>query len=104
MTLSDSATLVALAVLGLMPRWSVPIGCMQPVIAKAKCREYYDRARMCPAPPSSLEETLPPGDHVVDDPWGNPYVLERQGATFRVVSFGPDGLRGTGDDFAYPEP
>jgi len=39
---------------------------------------------------------------VDDDPWGNPYVLGRDGARIRVYSFGPDGQEGTDDDVMYP--
>ena len=38
----------------------------------------------------------------IRDPWGNPYVYELSGdgETASVVSFGPDGERGTSDDIA----
>ena len=37
------------------------------------------------------------------DPWGNAYVLERDGADVRVSSCGPDGQDGTDDDIVWPE-
>lgn len=83
-------------------------------IAQMKCKEYYDMARMWRTVfrrvPESLEEMqapLRPGEEafaeVVEDPWGSRYVLERVGDDVRVLSLGPDGRRGTGDDIAYPE-
>jgi TolB protein len=35
------------------------------------------------------------------DPWGNPFVLEKEGETIRVVSWGPDGKQGTDDDIRH---
>lgn len=82
-------------------------------IALSKCKEYYDMARvwriLFRRLPESLEEMqapLRPGEaafaEVVDDPWGNRYVLERDGEDVRVRSLGPDGRPGTDDDIVYP--
>lgn len=39
----------------------------------------------------------------LEDPWGNPYQYQSDGRTFQILSSGPDGTFGTGDDLAYPE-
>ena len=41
------------------------------------------------------------GSHpaMYNDPWGNPFVLKQTGAkAFELLSNGPDGEAGTGDD------
>ena len=47
--------------------------------------------------PRSLEEVL---GKVEPDPWGNPYILVRDGERVRVGSLGPDGQEGTDDDIS----
>jgi len=90
------------------------IGTGNRAIASAKCREYYDDAvfwtKVHGQPPSRLEEMEAPlraGEpafiEAVDDPWGNPYLLERDGADMRVRCVGPDGQAHTEDDIVYPE-
>jgi hypothetical protein len=49
--------------------------------------------------PARLEELLP--NHVRDlhaDPWGHSYAYYRGEGGYAVVSAGPDGILGTGDD------
>ncbi len=86
----------------------------QQEIARTKCKEYYDKAHLWQMQkqklPGSLEDmTAPirPGERgftdLVPDPWGNAYVLERDGADVRVSSWGPDGQDGTEDDLVWPE-
>ena len=36
------------------------------------------------------------------DPWGNDYVLVREGSKFFILCFGKDGEEGTEDDIRYP--
>jgi len=111
--------MVVVVIIGLLvafagPRiWSM-LGFGQVSIAEAKCKEYHDNAKMWrtirkkyPSTLEDMEEPLNPGSaepfiRVEDDPWGNPYVLERDGARIRVYSFGPDGQEGTDDDVMYP--
>ena len=94
--------------------WSM-LGFGQQSIAETKCKEYYDQAKLWRTinkkAPESLEEMeapLKPGDtvnftEVVDDPWGHKYVLEKDGNSLKIVSWGPDGLEGTDDDISYPQ-
>jgi len=37
---------------------------------------------------------------VANDPWGNPYVYEKQDKKYRIFSRGPDGQASTADDVA----
>jgi len=37
-------------------------------------------------------------DRVAIDPWGRRYELQFSAGSFQVVSKGPDGILGTGDD------
>ena len=37
------------------------------------------------------------------DPWGSDFQFESDGNKFKIVSPGPDGQFGTGDDIVYPE-
>jgi general secretion pathway protein G len=112
--------MVVVVIVGLLaafagPRiWSM-LGFGQQSIAETKCKEYYDQATFWRTVnkkfPDSLEEMeapLRPGDAVnfielVEDPWGNQYVLLKDGKSIRVSSFGPDGQEGTEDDIVYPE-
>ncbi|MFB6265217.1 MAG: type II secretion system protein GspG [Bradymonadaceae bacterium] len=53
--------------------------------------------------PDSLEDLTkgpaPITKDVPNDPWGNPYVYEKQGGRqFKIYSPGPDGKSGTSDD------
>jgi hypothetical protein len=86
----------------------------QSLVAVRKCKEYYDQAQTWRVirgkPPASLDEMEGPvveGDKsnftkVDEDPWGHKYVLRIEDTKPRVVSFGPDGTEGTGDDIVYP--
>jgi len=82
-------------------------------IARAKCMEYRDAAvtwaKVRGALPTRLEDMevpLLPGEiefiEMMDDPWGHPYELERDGDDVRVRSAGPDGRTHTGDDISVP--
>jgi hypothetical protein len=84
------------------------------MIARSKCKEYYDAAVLwtkvhgrAPARIEEMEAPLRAGDSAfiesVDDPWGNPYVLEHEGAAVRIRCVGPDGQAHTEDDIVYPE-
>jgi general secretion pathway protein G len=111
--------MVVVVIVGLLaafagPRiWSM-LGFGQVSIAKTKCKEYHDQAmtwkmirKKLPESLEDMEEPLNPGDpnfvEVIEDPWGNKYVLERDGGAIRVFCFGPDGQEGTDDDIMYPE-
>jgi len=83
-------------------------------IARAKCKEIYDKAHLWQMQkrrlPESLEEMaapMRPGERkfmrLETDPWGNPYALERDGTDIRISSRGEDGLEGTDDDAFWPE-
>ena len=53
--------------------------------------------------PNSLEELsegpMPLVEQVPVDPWGNPYIYNRQSnREFEIYSAGPDGVEGTEDD------
>jgi len=111
--------MVVVVIVGLLaafagPRiWSM-LGFGQQSIAETKCKEYYDQAvfwrtvnKKLPESLEDMEAPLRPGDtvnfiEVVDDPWGNKYVLERDGKSVKVVSWGSDGQEGTDDDIQYP--
>ncbi|MHC4549683.1 MAG: prepilin-type N-terminal cleavage/methylation domain-containing protein [Planctomycetota bacterium] len=111
--------MVVVVIVGLLvafagPRIWAMLGFGQATIAEAKCKDFYDSAktwRMIKKKyPDSLEEMeapLRPGEddfiRVEDDPWGNPYVLEREGNKIRVYCWGPDGQEGTEDDLMYPK-
>ena len=86
----------------------------QTSIALWKCKEYHDAALFWaklrgepPARLSEMEVPLDPGElpfiEQVDDPWGNPYLLERAGTDVRIRCIGPDGQVHTKDDIVYPE-
>jgi hypothetical protein len=53
-----------------------------------------------------MEAPLKPGEEdflqIEDDPWGNAYLLERDGKRIIIWSWGPDGQEGTEDDIRYP--
>ena len=111
--------MVVVVIVGLLaafagPRiWSM-LGFGQQSIAETKCKEYFDQAifwrtvnKKLPESLEDMEAPLRPGDtvnfiEVVEDPWGNAYVLERDGKSIKVVSWGPDGQEGTDDDIQYP--
>ncbi len=38
------------------------------------------------------------GSSALVDAWGTPFTFRREGNTYRIVSAGPDGQMGTGDD------
>jgi general secretion pathway protein G len=111
--------MVVVVIIGLLvglagPKIWALLGFGQESIAETKCKDYYESAKMWKTInkkfPDSLEEMEAPlraGEtenylRVEDDPWGNPYVLERDGRRIRVVSWGPDGEEGTEDDLMYP--
>jgi general secretion pathway protein G len=111
--------MVVVVIIGLLaalagPRiWSMFAG-GQIRIAKAQCKQYYDDAKAWRLEtnkwPESLDEMESPirqGEEnftqIVPDPWGNPYVMERDGNRIRVWSSGPDGEEATEDDISYPE-
>lgn len=111
--------MVVVVIVGLLAAFAGPriwamLGFGQESIARTKCKEYHDAAMMWKTInkklPESLDEMqapLRPGEpdfiEVVEDPWGNAYVLERDGRSLRVYSLGPDGQEGTDDDIVYPE-
>ncbi|MCB9878434.1 MAG: S46 family peptidase [Planctomycetes bacterium] len=76
------------------------------VVLADSVRLYYTQNGRLPA---SIEVLAEPDDKgrtwvtgLSDDPWGNAYQL-REGRTpreFEVVSYGPDGSEGTGDDLS----
>ena len=85
--------------------------------AKAQCRTLHNKAMhwkmIKRKPPDSLDEMVAPLtqrddenflESVPEDPWGNPYVLVRDGKKFHVYSWGEDGQRGTKDDIVYAPP
>jgi hypothetical protein len=83
--------------------------------AQMQCRNYHAKASRWrleknewPESLKAMEAPLLPGEEdfsvVINDPWGNPYVLERVGNTIRVWSWGPDGQQGTDDDICDPPP
>jgi len=111
--------MVVVVIIGLLaafagPRiWSM-LGFGQRSIAEAKCKEYHDQAMLWKTMkkklPDSLDEMaepLQPGEppflKVEDDPWGNPYVLEKiTSQRVKVICWGGDGQEGTEDDIIYP--
>ena len=112
--------MVVVVIVGLLAAFAGPriwamLGFGQRSIAQTKCKEYFDQARTWhmvqkkwPESLEDMEAPLAPGEkdnflEVVDDPWGNKYVLEKEGNSVRVVSWGPDGQEGTEDDIMYPE-
>lgn len=89
------------------------LGFGQQRVAETKCKYYYDQAKFWQMEkkklPDSLEDMeapLKPGEEdflqIEDDPWGNPYVLQRDGRKIVVWSWGADGQEGTDDDIRYP--
>lgn len=112
--------MVVVVIVGLLAAFAGPkiwsmLGFGQVAIAEAKCKEYYDQAtfwrtvnKKYPESLEDMEAPLRPGEgpnytEVIEDPWGNNYVLERDGNKIRVVSWGPDGQEGTDDDLMYPK-
>ena len=112
--------MVVVVIVGLLAAFAGPriwamLGFGQVSIAEAKCKEYYDQAtfwrtvnKKYPESLEDMEGPLKPGEEtnyteVIEDPWGNKYVLEKDGNKIRVVSWGPDGQEGTDDDIMYPE-
>lgn len=113
--------MVVVVIIGLLAAFAGPriwamLGFGQHAIAQAKCKEYYDSAlswrtmsdsKRLPESLDDMAAPLRPGEpdfaEVVDDPWGHKYVLEHDGKSIRVRSFGQDGQEGTEDDVLYPE-
>jgi len=111
--------MVVVVIIGLLialagPRIWALLGFGQASVAEAKCKEYYDQAKLyktirkqAPGSLDDLTEPLRPGTdspfpRIEEDPWGNRYVLEGAGKDMRVRSFGPDGLEATEDDIVWP--
>ncbi len=61
-------------------------------------RENYGQIPDSRGWPSWLERKL--GDDGGADPWGTTYHLYVRRDSFHIVSFGPDGLPGTGDELS----
>jgi hypothetical protein len=40
-------------------------------------------------------------DLIRDDGWGMPIIYQVMGTTYRLLSSGPDGVRGTADDLVF---
>lgn len=113
--------MVVVVIVGLLAAFAGPriwamLGFGQRSIAQTKCKEYFDQAQMWRTIqkkwPDSLEDMEAPLDsgskernfaEVVDDPWGNKYVLRKEGNSVVVSSWGEDGQEGTDDDIMYPE-
>lgn len=112
--------MVVVVIVGLLAAFAGPriwamLGFGQRSIAQAKCKEYHDQAmtwkmvnKKLPESLEDMQGPLQPGStenflEVVDDPWGNKYILERDGSKVKVISWGPDGQEGTDDDIMYPE-
>jgi hypothetical protein len=96
--------------------WRRPFACggKNNWIAQAKCKEYHDDAQVwrvvlgrLPERLEEMEAPLRPGEpplaDIVEDPWGNPYVLNRKRDDICIRSLGPDRRAGTEDDIVYPE-
>jgi general secretion pathway protein G len=90
------------------------LGFGQHSIAQTQCKELHDKAMLWKTinrkPPDSLDEMMAPLrqgddqdflDKIPEDPWGNSYVLERDGSKLRIYSWGEDGQEGTEDDIMY---
>jgi len=113
--------LVVVVIIGLLAALVGPevwrmFGFGQTSIAETKCKSLHDQAMIWKMisrkPPDSLDEMVAPlqqGDDanflesVPEDPWGNPYILERDGNKIRLYSWGADGQEGTEDDIVYPK-
>ena len=111
--------MVVVVIIGLLaalagPRIWAMFGSGQVRIAKAQCKQYCDSAKTWrletnkwPESLDEMEAPVRPGEEnwaaIVDDPWGNPYTLERDGNRIRIWSWGPDGEEATEDDISYPE-
>ena len=109
-----NVSVVVLALL-VVPGYRSLLAGGQTLIAETQCKTLHDKAMMWKRikgkPPSSIEEMVAPLkdgddenflDSVPDDPWGHPYVLNREGTKIRVYSWGEDGKEGTDDDIVYP--
>ncbi|MHC4491743.1 MAG: type II secretion system protein GspG [Planctomycetota bacterium] len=113
--------MVVVVIIGLLSALVGPeifrmLGFGQASIAETKCKSLHDQAMIWKMinrkPPDSLDEMVAPlkqGDDanflesVPEDPWGNPYILEREGSKIRIYSWGDDGQEGTEDDIVYPK-
>lgn len=42
-------------------------------------------------------------DSKLSDPWGNQFDYQSNGRSFKIMSPGPSGVMGDGDDITYPE-
>lgn len=83
--------------------------------AVSQCKTYYDLVmtwkvlrKGLPQKLEDLEAPLIPGDRaefarIRPDPWGHPPVLRFDDGKPRIVSLGPDGTEGTGDDISHPK-
>jgi general secretion pathway protein G len=113
--------MVVVVIIGLLAALVGPeiwrmLGFGQARIAETQCKTLHDKAMMWKMinrkPPDSIEEMVAPlkdGDDenflesVPEDPWGNQYILEREGNKIRIYSWGEDGQEGTEDDIVYPK-
>ena len=110
--------MVVVVIIGLLAAFVGPevwrmLGFGQAAIAEAKCKDYYDKAHtwemMTKQKVNSLEDMESPiraGEEnflrIEDDPWGQKYWMDRDGAKLIVYCAGPDGQEGTEDDLRYP--
>jgi general secretion pathway protein G len=111
--------MVVVVIIGLLvgfagPRIWAMLAHGQEEIALAKCKEYHDAVstwkmvkKKTPETLQDMAQPLKPGEdnfiRVEEDPWGNPYQMDRDGNKVRVYSYGPDGVVGTDDDIQYPK-
>jgi hypothetical protein len=97
--------------------WRAPLNAMvldadHPAVkARERCDELFEAVRAwkrrhdnkCPDTLEQIRATVEQRlKGPENDPWGNPYVLEREGDRVYVVSCGPDGKKGTDDDIVEP--
>ena len=112
--------MVVVVIIGLLAALVGPeiwrmLGFGQHQIAQTQCKTLHNKAMTWKMihrkPPESLDDMKAPlrdGDDedfldtIPEDPWGNPYVLERDGSKIRIYSWGEDGQEGTEDDIVYP--
>lgn len=74
----------------------------------ARDLQMYERENMGRLPAEGLFlrwlENRYQGDDPTTDSWGNTYSLLARSDSFRVVSYGPDGVQGTPDDLTVVRP
>ncbi len=112
--------MVVVVIIGLLatlvgPRiWSM-LFAGQTKIAATQCKQYWDDAhtwrlhkKSFPGTLEEMEAPLTRGDdrnflRLQDDPWGNPYWMEKNGNKIIIWCAGPDGQEGSDDDIGYPD-